>query len=129
MKHLILFVSVVFIVGCEQSPTYSGQRNVSVNNTLDYPVYISSVGLQTSYRIDVAPFIPLDSGHLTEIKSGKELDLQTVVSYAEEKGICLFVYRLTDSDNRMHPGLGYFYSNAVQVPYTELQKNNVIILK
>ncbi|MCL4540611.1 MAG: hypothetical protein M1378_13620 [Bacteroidetes bacterium] len=90
----ILAVTILMIASCSTLDSPSLDQPVVLENRAAVSLFYNVVGLQTSYRIDPAPTIPIADNRLPELKAGNQVSLQAISTYEREEGIAVFIYKV-----------------------------------
>jgi hypothetical protein len=124
MKYIIgLFISVL-LVSCSTPSSSPQEQVVTLVNKSETSIFYGTIGLQTSYLIDLAPMIPFESNKLPELKTSEKLHLQKLSEYEKEDGIAIYVYKSGYNEGSKVIKL----TNIIQKPFNELTQDSQIIL-
>jgi len=119
-------ISLLILFASCSTPTSSPlDQSVVLTNNSTVSLFYSVIGLKTSYRVDPAPTISLETNRLPELKPSKDVSLQPIATYEQEEGLTVFVYKIRSVEGNTVLQL----TETRQVTYEELKAGKPIPLQ
>ena len=120
-----LAVTILMMASCSTPGSPSLDQPVVLENKAPVSLFYNVVGLQTSYRIDPAPTVPIKDNRLPELKVGSQISLQAISTYEKEEGIAVFIYKVASIEGT--PVMQF--AGTRQARYEELKAGKPISLQ